>query len=435
MGKRNLLVIGLIATAGCTSTRTISPQGLGPLHSPVAGKAAFLDTSEGGRVRVDANSEVRFTLTTGHKTPWLKARHLRTSEEGLFMGGRVPLSALNGLEACELSQQERTLLPGVPDAVSGCRFFGDDAMRDALATLDQAGRVPSGRWRARLPDGGWTAWMRGSALMQAHDRGLVLESGVLWSDIREAEIRNFSGGKTLGLIVVGAAVATAVIALAAAGESPGGSSVGHSDKVVNNVAHAVHHGLHITAAILNTHQPLPTWRAPLPSPSVAQPALRSSTSGSTTLFTGVTRRKATLEVVPSLQSMSTLAAPEGLEQSFALGLRLQQVWEFGGGLRMANLAAPKGDPAFRVIGFGRAGLHLNLDDKHRVAVPLSIDIGAGQGILLQTRLNLGVRIRVGDKLTVGVAAPSPTLLRMMGPNNKPVHRWSFPAGLELSYAL
>ncbi len=439
MGKQNFVLIGLIATAGCTSTRTITSDGLRPLRHPVSGKAVLLDTPDGGRVRVDANSRVRFTLNGGQKTPWLKARNLRTGSQGLFVGGRVRLGVLDGLEASNLSGSDLASLGGDPTGAPGCRFFGDTAMGGVLRKLSNAERIPSGRWRARLPDGSWTTWMHGAALMQAHEHGLWLESGVLWSDITEAEVRNFSGGKTLGMIVVGTAVAATVVAIAVGSKhGPSGPKVRPaSHHGVHHVAHSLHHGLHITAALLHTHEPLPTWRAPLPpaAPGVAQPSLYSSTSGSTTLFTGTTRRKATLQVVPSLQTLSTLDAPEGLEQSLALSLRLKEVWEFGGGLRAANLAAPKGEPVFRMIGFARAGLHLNLDDNHRVAVPLSIDIAAGQGVVMQARLNLGVRIRLTDKVALGLSAPSPTSSWMRLPNNKVVHRWSFPAGLELSMAL
>jgi hypothetical protein len=69
-------------------------------------------------------------------------------------------------------------------------------------------------------------------------------------------------------------------------------------------------------------------------------------------------------------------------------------------------------------------------------VPLSVDVGAGQGVLLQARLNLGLRVRITQAFSLGVSAPSPTLTQMHAPGRGvSKSRWSFPAGVELVFAL
>ncbi|MCA9549397.1 MAG: hypothetical protein KC933_05130 [Myxococcales bacterium] len=436
-GRSPLPVLMLLGATACTTTTAVRPSALAPLHAPVPGDAVVLTSPSGGTVRVDANSRIRFRLADGRQTAWMPVRDLNTGDDGLFVRRRVPLADLTAVDGRGLTDADRDFLEpweGVQrtSAADGVYLVGAGG-RAALRARGEQEAPLSGQWRAQLPDQSWTGWMDGETLLAASRRGLELESGVLWRDITDAEVRNFSGGKTLGLIIGGAAIIAAVAAL----------TDGKPGRVLAETARATARVTYMTTVLTVHNRPVHCYRYADPwiDPDAVvdgpvQPSLQEPTSGGTRLFTGVTRRRADIEVVPSLQSMATLSAPEGLEQTAALSLRLAKVWELGGGLRAAALAAPgAAEPELRFIGFGRAGLHLNLDANHRIAVPLSFDIGAGQGVLLQTRLNFGLRIRLTDDFSLGVSAPSPTLTRMRTGLNGVKSRWSFPAGLELAFAL
>lgn len=429
-----LLVLLLPLATACTSTTRVQPAALVPMRNPTSDRAMILKPEEGGKVRVDANSRIRFRRHDGRWTAWMRVGDLNTGQDGLFIRRWVKLKSLPMIEGRNLMDADREHFAHA----SGVRTSADpqhvlltrpEGFR-TLAARAKSKAPLSGHWRAQLPDQSWTGWMDGATLLAARTDGLELESGVGWQDIAEAEVRNFSGGKTLGLIVGSAAIVATLVALRADGCC---HSLGAATAVTS-----LRTGAYVGSVLSIDNRPIPyrggAWRPPS---ETLQPNLQESTSGTTRLFSGVTRRRAHLEVVPSLQSMATLSAPEGLEQTGALSLRLAKVWEFGGGLRAAGLAAPgAANPELRFIGFGRAGLHLNLDADHRVAVPLSLDFGAGQEVLFQTRLNLGVRVRITDTFTVGLSLPSPTLTRMRGPvPDSSKSRWSFPAGLELAFAL
>ncbi len=426
--RTRLVMLSSALASACTSTTAVTPAALQPLRAPVPGQAAVLQAQGGGRVRLDANSKIRFGLADGQRTPWISVSKLRTSDDGLFIQRTLKLSQVHGLEGADVLDEDldRLRLPRAarPHAI----YVPGPNVKAALRRLMSGPGTPSGRWRAKLADGSWTGWMQGPALADAHQHGLRLESGVLWAHIAKAEVRNFSGGKTLGLIVGGAAIIATLAALGG-----GNKALKTHPSAAHIVAHSAARTLYFTSLVLNNPRYTPRVSAIR---SEGQDSLQEATSGSTALFSGLTRRRANIEVVPSLQSLATLSAPEGLEQTASLSLRLRKVWELGGGMRAAGLAAPQGPTELRFVGFARAGLHLNLDADHRFAVPLSIDAGAGQGVLLQMRLNLGLRIRVTERFTLGLSAPSPTLTTMRGADPKKVQsRWSFPAGIELSFAL
>jgi hypothetical protein len=344
MRARGLLLLTLLGASACTTTTTLTPAALAPLRAPAAGDAVVLDAPGGGKVRVDANSRIRFRLTDGRQTPWMPVRDLAPGEDGLFFRYRVPFGQLGALDGADLSPEDHARLLGWqgaeatadPDGV----YLVGPAARAALRARAEAPEPLSGRWRTQLPSGAWTGWMDGETLRSALEAGLELESGVLWRDIADAEIKNFSGGKTLGLIIGGAAVIATIAAL-----SKGGCCKGLAAATTETAVR----GAYVGTVIAVHHQPVPA-RLPVRvsdarDPGVAQSDLQEPTSGATRLFTGAARRRADFEVVPSLQTMATLSAPEGLEQTGALSLRFSHAWELGGrGAGRRALGAGGGGP-------------------------------------------------------------------------------------------
>lgn len=331
----------LTLSSACTSTRTVPTAALMPLQTPQQREALVLDTAQ-GRVRVGPNTKLRFHLVTGEKTAWLRARSLRTNDDGVFVDGD-------------------------------------------------------------RKDLGWA-----------------------WGDIAQAEVKNFSGAKTFALLVGSAAVVATVVALAAAsdGKCCASASVGVAEASLRT-AHA--------AAVLASHGGV----GPRADDSAAPDAHdEGAPPVAEHLFTGVERRRSVLEVVPSTQAMLPILAPGRYEQSAGVSLRLLDVWELGFVARAAMIEPRYEDATLRFVAAARAGLHLELDAERRFAIPVLFDIGGGPKVPLQTRLNLGLRIRATDTLSIGVYAPSPTYTRVRSRNQRDTFgQWTFPAGLELSLAL
>src|SRR5262249_39579164 len=130
--------------------------------------------------------------------------------------------------------------------------------------------------------------------------------------------------------------------------------------------------------------PGPQGVAPIASPSYQAP-----------LFSAEGRRRAAMKFVASLDAGGDFlggATPNG---ALTAALRFTDMFEVGGGLRQifaAPALARVSTPQAAVFGFGRLGLHLELDAAHTVAVPVSVDFGGGFAAAF-LKINAGLRLR------------------------------------------
>ena len=131
----------------------------------------------------------------------------------------------------------------------------------------------------------------------------------------------------------------------------------------------------------------------------------------------------------------TLHAGVGLRlfDTFELGAFAQPHWPAPlstGGLLPGDPLAP-GPPAHKARWFAlaRAGVHLEVDARRRLALPLAVEAGPGPSSGMQARLRYGARLRPSKQhpLWVGLHPFNPTYTRGEG--------WTFPSMLELLYDL
>lgn len=304
-------------------------------------------------------------------------------------------------------------------------------------------------------------WFRISELVVSNE-GVLRQNttdGMFWSDIVDIEAKNFSGGKTLGVVAISAAVVLVVIAAIAgadgggggrgsvkpagggngglggwntkggSGGSTGGSAGGGGGTSSGgNFGGGIHVHPHP-----NYYSGGPNYQPPprpdvqllgaanfaIPDPTLAAP-----------MFQEETERKAKAHVVAAVEATSVgdafnpAAAPS---MSAAAVVRLGNVVEIGGGFRQmfpTQLSGPEG------LGFFRFGLNLNLDQRHLFAVPIGFDMGTSFGNdAILYKVNAGLRLNITPNVAVGAYPLNPTYFE-----NTTGFGWGFPSSAELSFS-
>jgi hypothetical protein len=303
---------------------------------------------------------------------------------------------------------------------------------------------PASAVRFRRDDGYVTPWVSASSLW-TNERGVFLRrppaegapgpgtfEGIEWGHVLGAEVKNFEGGQTVlaavGVGAIGALLAAAVAAdvdddraCARAGRACGGARVAAAGRAAALAAAAADRGDGAGAA--------DAW-----APSArhfGQPgAARPDPEGARPLFDGAAKRRSS---VRGLVAAEATVAPDDRgrlpAQGGALaGVRLADFVELGLGAR--GVAGRDGEPTQTVV-VGRAGLHGEFGAARRVALPLSVDVGAGAGVSSYVRANWGVRFRIYDEITLGLFPASPTRVERAAGRGR--SGWSVAAGAELSW--
>jgi hypothetical protein len=152
------------------------------------------------------------------------------------------------------------------------------------------------------------------------------------------------------------------------------------------------------------------------------------------LFQGRLVRRSSIELISAAAAGTELVRFGGYSGSFTAGLRLRETIELAGGVR--HTIEPLGDGhGSGVVGFGRFGVHLWLDDNQRVALPMSIDAGAGYHVEALLKLNLGLRVRLTHGVTLGLMPFNPLFQHFKDDSPfRGASRWTFPTTLELGFA-
>lgn len=294
-------------------------------------------------------------------------------------------------------------------------------------------------------DGLYTPWVSASDLWTS-EQGVFLRrrgpdgtpsakhEGLAWSNISQAELKNFEGGQSVLATVGSAAIVTLFVAAVAADVKEASdcakrSSSCHGGSNTEAVARLAVAGAQVASAVDAAndggHFSAQSDRSfSLPS------AGRLSPEGARPLFTGAARRKAAIK---GLVALETTATPDSkgelhLQPGAFVGARFGNFVDAGVGVR--TLARGDGAPAQSIIA-GRLGLHGEFGARRHFALPVSVDVGAGEGVTNYTRINWGARVRVFDELTVGLHPVSPTFVKREKGSGR--SGWTTSSGVELSW--
>ncbi len=310
---------------------------------------------------------------------------------------------------------------------------------------------PRSELRFLQRDGRVTPWISGRRLhadrhavywRTRHGKTLT---GLYWRDVKAAEVRNLSGGKTYGVIVATVVITAAIITLSAglAVISGGRGRLNGLGRLIllplKGIGNRHHHrkkrrltdektdqktNQETTASSSAVESQEPVKRIQAPRDAVP-PA-----------FTWKTRRRGWVRLVGALEGGTDLVLRDGLTSSAFIGVRLFNVLELAAGARLLMHPRADDDPRLRGTWMGvfRVLAHLDLDAARRIALPLGVDAGGGQPAGY-VRIVLGLRVRAWRGLSLGLYPFNPTYTDLRGLH---VHRgysgWTFPTTLDVAFS-
>jgi hypothetical protein len=423
-----LVPLAALLLCGCFTTEAVGREPMQRLRGRVLTADTVLheDPSRegrlfGGGVRLDAGSKVRLRRGDGSWTSWFGARHLLLSDDGLLVGVRaVPWDEVAFVEATGVPEGRREALArSTPEGArlevtdlgvrlhpgpSGVKAWLHPALDDAAA-FDTRWKVHT-RSAGPLPE-------RDDAEMRAALQGpLRVPDGLRWADLDGAEVNNFHGGLTwLGIVGFIGTLGTG--SFAAPLLMPSGA---------------------FGAPAAEVH---PSGPRLLGDPAFPPPRV----DGARPLFDDRTRRDARMRGLVSLGAGAHLAGLERAAITLAGGVRLRDVVELGFGVstfwqapRAVGYRLPgpplSPGPSSRtpqVFALLQAGLHLEVDARRRLALPLAIAAGTSADGAGQLRFRYGARVRLARRLWVGVHPFNALYTTRWG--------WGFPTSLELVHEL
>ena len=157
------------------------------------------------------------------------------------------------------------------------------------------------------------------------------------------------------------------------------------------------------------------------------------------IFAARERRRAVVALIADAGSSSgngwlVSGATAGVRFGRLFDLQLGFRHAFRRGAKSPMAIALNGDPpevASRDGTFvvARFGFHIPIDAHHRVAIPMSVDVGGGTGSYF--RANLGLRYRLSDRLYLGAYPFNPTRIRVSNEQTNGTAVWTWQSGLEL----
>jgi len=427
-GWQPALLAMLLCLGGCYSVASVPASSLRALRSSRGGVVA-LDTTSGQRTVLTPRSRIRFQRIDGTYTRAVSASDLAVNDEGLFAIHAVRVDEATeaigcGLDDAALEVLARTAPEGRTPEVSpdgSVRLRGTDgAIYRWLSTFmfEMATyRRPLGRWTFRCPEHGWAA--RGwTDLITALDHGIEVTSGLAWRDLHRAEIENMNGGRTVGALVAGTALAGPVFAAVVA-QNLGFTLPSTPD-------------LPVSASDLEAASPWvggPRWSEPGPmmwSAGWKAPQIEHRRR----VFTRWTRIRSISDPVLTMEGGHDLRFGDDkvFNGSYGAVVRFIGLIDVGAGARYTISR----DGYDTVGGYFRLGGHFHLDMQGRFAGAFGTDLGAGRSF--QFRPFLGLRARLTEQLFLGVFPFNPLYtgsglgVRGRSPG------WTFPSTLEVSFA-
>lgn len=272
-----------------------------------------------------------------------------------------------------------------------CRVAPQDKWSNAYLQHELQGR-PLGTWRFEFAPGHWSAAFKARELIDAQERGVLMDVGWAWSEIETAEVTNLSGAKSLfAIFAYSAAIATHLISRVSVGPD------------------------------IDMER-----RAWLPQ------LLGDGGSNPVPMFSSTSRRRSALSVygAASTNAIGLRSMAENHTLNANIGLRFADSVELGiGTSRIATQSTPGG-----TCYHFRIGGHLAIDADHQLALPISFDFGRGSGVSGLARLNLGIRTRLFGRTFVGLNL-SPTALALDAKSGVVQQEFWLAYGLELGFTL
>ena len=372
-------------------------------------------TINGDTYRLDPNSQIRFHLRTGEATPWIRARGIWRSELGLSFRneGNVYLLGWEEIDAAEVTN------------LSGAKTFGVILLVGALVAVVVI--MVASKSKGGL--GGISGFGSGKS------RGLY---------------RPISGRALSHRRVLGHSSHIHIPIIIALGHhsrpryrdvpppppppSPARAPMPAPDAPGEGPPPATHAPSVKTGKVTDIEdEPSPPSR---PVPATAPRVKAGTRLRATPLFGARARRRSMIQFITSVAAGTELVRLHNYTGSLVAGMRIRDVFEIGGGLRHTidpRIYGQTGDGESGVIGFGRAGFHFWIDDKHRFALPLSVDLGAGHNVRLHFRLNYGLRFAPMDNLWIGLMPFNASYSSLDEEVFKGTERWTFPSTLEIGF--
>ena len=467
----------LITLAACTTTHVVPRSELAAIATPRPVDSVVLQSTSVWKTRLDPAAHIRFRNRAGKWSDWIAGDQLFVGKHAIYTAAKIDLLDfatqidIHGLaerdrEVLELARPVGASVSFLPDGTAVMETSSDSKavaggssaiMKRWIASFFEAMRAhypaprdtpplpcgspadycylrytlggkPFGRWTVHLP-GPTELELAGEALYKGMDDGLATRSGYRWGEIDAAEVESLSGSLTLTAIVgtTALAIALAPAALLLRGVPTPGIKGGGS-------------GIPVPGGGGGPEHARGSW----------DPDVLADRDGITApaLFGAAARRKAIVQIAATAEASVGVLGEHAVVEGGAAVVRLGQAFEVGvGGLHFAlaerlwpkNVARTAADDDAEQpmplpsggIAFFRLGAHLPIDAAHRVAVPLSIDVGGGGGEALGvfTRLNWGVRIAIDRFAFVGVMPLTPSFFNWK--HDQTLRRGSVSSGLEL----
>jgi hypothetical protein len=379
-----------LATAGCSTTSLVQgPDLVRALKSSPKKDRLVMRTPNGSRFRLDPRSQVRFHISDGSLTPWVRAADLRIADSAVVLPLGPSASKGAALELTRVQSAEvRNLSHGKTLAVT----VGVTAIIAAVVAM---------------------------ALADSDDDNSVIRSRSSRRSRRGASRRRVTGRRR-GWGAFGPVVALDVAPYY------GYYGVDH-----HHHHHHHHHGAPVPAGRPPGAEARPTGHpGEAPSSKTIQPqplAMRR-------VFSPQTQRRSKIQGFIALEGGTELQDADEMITNVTAGIRLANIFELGGGLRYLFHDGENSPSRHRLAGFGYLGGNFTLDAGGWVSVPLGIELGAGKDIAFHSRLKAGLRVNVLRDLSVGIYPFNPTYTQASNTRAElELEEWTFPTSLEVSF--
>ncbi len=423
------LLVAAMAS-GCYSRSIVHGTSVSALQRGNHGQTLVLRDVKGGHVHVDPRSRLRFYRSDGLWTAWVYARDLRVSQQGVFHRGRGD-ATLQGLSWQNIRGVEVKNLSGGKTyaAVVGTTIIIAAVVIIIVAMV--AGKGGGGGGKIKVPrfrGGHGHAHIghigRGAG---AAARGLARAAGRAGYTLTRAWA---SGWRWYGpeiRIQVNVPVQTY--------DAPAGPPTGTPPPTTTAPP-----GGDPSAGAPPPPPPAPGAGAGAAPPNASGP-LAVPRIQTTPLFTHRALRRSRIRLVTAVEGGSDFTINDGGLWNAFLGMRLRDIFEIGGGVRM--LSFQQTDPmGFETrethwVGYGRFLMHFEVDPWRRVALPFGFDIGGGNPAIY-VRAILGIRVRIVDGFSLGLYPFNPTFTYVKNDGGIDGQRGysgvTFPTTFEASYA-
>lgn len=308
---------------------------------------------------------------------------------------------------------------------------------------------PNSEIRFVLRDGTTTDWFTVRDL-HVNDDGVFkmhdgpdgkpeVDEGVPWGSVARAEVKNLDHGTTAVAVVAGTVLVIGLVAVLAGSK---GKLGGFGHGLAKGTAHAARVATHVRWNGGGSGGGGASGGSLAPSPTSAPTAGAIGEDGddrlraddARPLFGEAARRRSIVRVVAAFDGGRELSVVGRNQAGGTALLRFYNFLEVGGGVRWLGGVPGHDAGAGGLLGFGRFGIHAEIDARRRFAFPFALELGAGRDLAFYGRLVFGLRFRVDDDWALGAYVFNPMFTRYRAGAAPPdAPRWSFPSGVEATF--